>query len=65
MESEPNVSAILYDRIVLHWKTTLLGLCSALGVIIPVLKTNGFGGRYVTLTAALALAVTTALSKDK
>jgi hypothetical protein len=65
MENTPGLEAFLYDRVCLHWKSTLMGLCSAAAVVIPVLMANGFNGKYVTLTAALTLAVTTALSKDK
>lgn len=59
----PGFWPFLYDRVIVHWRTTVLGLSSCALVVVPCLAASGFHNKWVALTGALSIAITGAMSK--
>lgn len=55
----------LYVRVIVHWRSTVLGLCTAIAIAVPCFMSAGFTNRWIVLLGALAIAFAGALAKTK
>lgn len=53
-----------YDRVIVHWRSSVTALCGVAALAIPVLQKQGIHGNWIEIAGALTIAVSGALSKD-